>query len=294
MDRTEELRGLVELYRSSSNGTAILPAGQRSDNDDLNSKLLILAKSIHETLNTNETFISKILRLTNLKEFSNDNTSVITTLSETLQNKINLIEKDINLFKKYVTVTGSNNNAGQVQAHYKYILQSLNKIFTEQISQFKTIILNHSSNITNRNKRVTKYSHHESLDSQSIVNNSDNTSKYAMFSAPPASLAVRVNNNNNSDNHHMNRISNNNDDNNNNTYSNSTSAHSNVNLVNSNIKSSSTASPHDSTSLSSSGYNELRKRGGAVPISTSSIYSNFNSKNQGVIQVRVLIRHPLS
>ena len=293
MDRTEELRGLVELYRSSSNGTAILPvAGQRSDNDDLNSKLLILAKSIHETLNTNETFISKILRLTNLKEFSNDNTSVITTLSETLQNKINLIEKDINLFKNYVTATGSNNNAGQVQAHYKYILQSLNKIFTEQISQFKTIILNHSSNITNRNKRVTKYSHHESLDSQSIVNNSDNTSKYAMFSAPPTSLAVRVNNN--SDNHHMNRISNNNDDNNNNTYSNSTSAHSNVNIVNSNIKSSSTASPHDSTSLSSSGYNELRKRGGAVPISTSSIYSNFNSKNQGVIQVRVLIRHPLS
>ena len=288
MDRTEELRSLVALHPGSSEASDAA-AARRLGGDELDSKLLLLARSIHENLNTNEAYVSKILKLTKLKEFSNDNTSVITTLSEALQNKINLMEKDINLFKRYVTVTSSNKNTGQVQSHYKNILQSLNKIFTEQISKFKTIILNHSSNISNRKKRVTKYSHHESLDSQSIIINSDNTIKYAMFKVPPpAPMTARGQGNNNWDNYKMNNDSINNNNNkadsssmNNSVNSSSKSVHSTPTGVG--AKSAVSNSPDPAPSSS-----ELRKRGGVALVGTSSIYSNFNSKNQGVIQVHTL------
>lgn len=201
MERTNELFRSMQVYdpaitassSTSSNYTCAISQKEPS-------VFLRQALRASSSLEGCEAILTKILKLTNRKEFSNDPAVELGEMSEVFQTKILYVQSALDSLKKQVD--GPSNNQLQLQQqHYKLVLQSMTKRLAECLEAFKNAVKVRVEHLKQRQQRVDKkYGQGlEQLRASSTVNSTNKS--YAMFSPPtlnkPTTMTNNMNNNNN-------------------------------------------------------------------------------------------------
>jgi acyl-CoA reductase-like NAD-dependent aldehyde dehydrogenase len=98
MERTSELFELVGILTGSPRKSDFSDGSFTTFNRP-NNAMGNLVKRIDTEINTNNTLLARMEKLTNRREFSNDPTSEISFMAETFQKAISNIQKDLELIK---------------------------------------------------------------------------------------------------------------------------------------------------------------------------------------------------
>lgn len=130
MDRTAELWRVAQLTNPQLRQQHLAP------NITGLSDYMKIALRISAALDNTDTIVQKILKLSQQKEFSNDPTTDMTNVSDIFQQRVGIMQADLERLKRH----NAQHPSLLQQQHHKLILQSLSNRLSEQLDKFKSAI----------------------------------------------------------------------------------------------------------------------------------------------------------